>query len=229
MAEKNYYLILGVSPETSGDRIRSAFRRLAKEHHPDKAGGERTAYFQEIAEAYEILSDPERRGNYNRKIEEEKTLRDKKYAPRPDLGKASEKAGHPTAMSGFPTRNISEDFFDDSFFSESFFPERERQFRRSDVLEFDAYLTTEEAFRGERVELEIPVPKTCPECRGTGSYSLFYCPACEGTGEYRTKEIVRIDFPPGILPETTLRATAFLHREKYLHLMIHVHIIRSVI
>jgi DnaJ-class molecular chaperone len=95
-------------------------------------------------------------------------------------------------------------------------------------LEFDAFLTSEEASRGERVELEIPVPKPCPECRGTGRFAAFDCPACEGTGEYRIKETARIDLPPGVLPETTFRATISLQREKCLHLLIHVHIIQTI-
>lgn len=71
MALKNYYIILGISPTTSAEGVRGAFRRLAKKFHPDKAGGERTAFFQDITEAYEVLSDPEKRKLYNQKLTDE--------------------------------------------------------------------------------------------------------------------------------------------------------------
>jgi DnaJ-class molecular chaperone len=72
MELKNYYIILGISPATSVEGVRGAFRRLAKKFHPDKAGGERTAFFQDITEAYEVLSDPEKRELYNQKLTDEK-------------------------------------------------------------------------------------------------------------------------------------------------------------
>jgi DnaJ-class molecular chaperone len=71
MALKNYYIILGISPNTSAEGVRGAFRQLAKKFHPDKAGGERTSYFQDITEAYEVLSNPEKRKLYNKKLTEE--------------------------------------------------------------------------------------------------------------------------------------------------------------
>lgn len=72
MALKNYYIILGISPTTNAEGVRCAFRQLAKKFHPDKIGGEQTAFFQDITEAYEVLSDPEKRKLYNQKLTEEK-------------------------------------------------------------------------------------------------------------------------------------------------------------
>ncbi len=74
MALKNYYIIMGISPSTSAEEVRGAFRQLAKKFHPDKAGGERTAFFQEITEGYRVLSDPEKRKLYNQKLTEENYL-----------------------------------------------------------------------------------------------------------------------------------------------------------
>lgn len=72
MALKDYYIILGISPTAGSEGIRCAFRQLAKKFHPDKAGSERTSYFQDITEAYEVLSNPEKRKIYNQKLTEEK-------------------------------------------------------------------------------------------------------------------------------------------------------------
>lgn len=224
MAEKNYYLILGVSPETSGDQIRSAYRRLAKKHHPDKTGGNRTAYFQEIAEAYETLSDPAKRGSYNRKLEEEREIRKRNAGRAPGFAENSRRTRRSEEDPKFSRENVFEDFFDHSFSGEDIFRKRDRSFRSAGVLEMDAYLTPEEALRGGSVEVNIPVPKPCPECRGTGKIWVFDCPLCEGAGEYETGEKAGIEFPPGIRSDAILYATFPLKREKYLQLLIHVHI-----
>ncbi len=65
MATKDYYLILGVSRTESESGIREAFRELAKRYHPDRVGPQSTRFFQDILEAYQLLSDPERRKHYN--------------------------------------------------------------------------------------------------------------------------------------------------------------------
>jgi len=66
MVRMDYYFVLGVPRGASEERIQQAFRRLAKEHHPDRVGPESTARFQEIAEAYGVLSDREKRRDYDR-------------------------------------------------------------------------------------------------------------------------------------------------------------------
>lgn len=68
MAMKDYYLILGIPREATERHVQRAFRRLAKEHHPDRVGPESTAQFQEIAEAYEVLSDPRKRRDYDDRL-----------------------------------------------------------------------------------------------------------------------------------------------------------------
>jgi len=65
MVRKDYYLVLGIPREASERHVQQAFRRLAKEHHPDRVGPESTPRFQEIAAAYEVLSDPEKRRDYD--------------------------------------------------------------------------------------------------------------------------------------------------------------------
>jgi DnaJ-class molecular chaperone len=93
MALKNYYIILGISPTTSAEGVRGAFRQLAKKFHPDKAGGERTAFFQDITEAYEVLSDPEKRKLYNQKLTDEKK-RQKTIPIRPEPHQYGKREDH---------------------------------------------------------------------------------------------------------------------------------------
>jgi molecular chaperone DnaJ len=68
MATKNYYTILGVLPTESARGIREAFRELAKRYHPDRVGPQGTRLFQDIVEAYQVLSDPERRQYYTQSL-----------------------------------------------------------------------------------------------------------------------------------------------------------------
>jgi len=68
MAHKNYYVMLGVSPTATTQSIQRAFRTLAKQYHPDRVGPQSTSAFQDIVEAYEVLSDPERREIYDRHL-----------------------------------------------------------------------------------------------------------------------------------------------------------------
>jgi molecular chaperone DnaJ len=65
MAQKNYYQILGVSRTATAEEIKKAYRKLALEHHPDRAGKEAEARFKEVNEAYQALSDPQKRANYD--------------------------------------------------------------------------------------------------------------------------------------------------------------------
>jgi len=66
--EQSHYRVLGVARTATAEKIQSAYRRLAKDHHPDRAGAESTAVFQEIVEAYRVLSDPESRRRHDRDL-----------------------------------------------------------------------------------------------------------------------------------------------------------------
>jgi DnaJ-class molecular chaperone len=68
MSTMNYYVVLGVAEDADGDTIRSAFRALARRYHPDAGAGSSTAEFRQALEAYETLSDPERRRLYDRQL-----------------------------------------------------------------------------------------------------------------------------------------------------------------
>jgi DnaJ-class molecular chaperone len=83
MAIKNYYVVLGVPREASTSGIRSAYRRLAKRHHPDRAGEQGKRAFQEIAEAYSVLSDPELRRAHNQRLDETEALPKRPRGPNP--------------------------------------------------------------------------------------------------------------------------------------------------
>lgn len=94
---KDYYVVLGVPPGEDSERVREAFRELAKEHHPDQAGPENAPRFREILEAYEVLSDPERREVYNA-LREEKERREEREQESTRRGERAPGAARPARL-----------------------------------------------------------------------------------------------------------------------------------
>lgn len=166
MAEKrDYYEVLGVERSSSSDEIRGAYRRLAKQYHPDvnkEDGAEE--YFKEINEAYAVLSDSERRASYDR-------------------------FGH----AGLKGMNFDFDFgFGDIF--EEFFGfgmggRRQRNApRRGADLRYDISLDFEEAATGVEREIKFNRQEMCSACKGVGAEpgtSPIRCNTCNGSGEVR--------------------------------------------
>lgn len=168
-AKRDYYDVLGVARNASQDEIKKAYRRLARQYHPDvNKSPDAEARFKEINEAYEVLSDNEKRALYDR------------------FGHMGPQAGF--GPGGFGFGGI-EDIFEDFFGG---FGMRTRAARRGPQrgadLRVNLTLTFEEAAFGCEKELEIPRWETCPTCRGSGAEpgtTPIRCPQCNGTGEVR--------------------------------------------
>ena len=165
--KRDYYEILGVSRTASDDEIKKTFRRLAKQYHPDtnkEQGAD--ARFIEINEAYEILSDSQKRDAYDR------------YG---HAGVGGAGAG------SFDFGNINDIF--ETFFSTSMGGTQRRSgTQRGADLRYDLTITFEEAVFGCQKEIELPRWETCSACRGNGAQpgtSTTRCSACQGTGEIR--------------------------------------------
>ncbi|MDR7521088.1 MAG: molecular chaperone DnaJ [Armatimonadota bacterium] len=168
MASQDFYEILGVDRRASQEEIKQAFRRLAREMHPDVRRDDPQAEerFKAINEAYQVLSDPVKRSQYDR------------------FGRVGMETG--PVGGGF---GPFEDLFD-MFFGGRVQParaERDAPVRGSD-LRYDLEISLEEVARGTERRLTIPRLETCPTCFGTGAErgsSPQECPACRGTGEAR--------------------------------------------
>lgn len=165
--KKDYYKILGVSRTATQEEIKKAYRRLARLYHPDvNKSPEAEAKFKEINEAYEVLSDPEKRAIYDR------------------YGHAGLSMDF-VDYSGFGgIESIIEEFF------EGFgFPRIKRQPpRRGQDLHYELSITLEEAAFGAEKEFEIQRYEVCPHCRGSGAEpgtTPIRCPQCNGSGEVR--------------------------------------------
>lgn len=183
---KNYYDILGVSKGASQDDIRRAYRKLAGEHHPDRGGS--SDKFKEVNEAYQVLSDTTKRGQYDQYGQ---TF---EQAQRQGGGPGAGFSGDPFAgfdfSGGFSTNGGAEFDFGD-IFSNIFGNARQNNERRSRGidLEMPLAISFEEAVFGVKKEITLEKQNTCPKCHGSGAEKgskIVTCPKCHGQGQIKT-------------------------------------------
>ncbi len=170
MNKKDYYEILGVPKTASQDEIKSAFRKLAKKYHPDVSKEENAAEkFKECQEAYAVLSDENKRKQYDQ------------------FGHAAFTNGQ-GGFSGFDGFDFGsmDDIFGDifrnfGFGSSSSSRNRSRGQDGSDLL-YRMTLSFEEAVNGAKKDIKIEVEDECPECHGQGGFNSHTCSECKGSG-----------------------------------------------
>ncbi|HEU6446785.1 MAG TPA: molecular chaperone DnaJ [Gaiellaceae bacterium] len=228
---KDLYSVLGVKKGAAADEIKKAYRKLAREHHPDRNPGDAAAEerFKEIQTAYDVLSDPEKRKAYDR------------------FGSPDGRRGFDPRGGGFGDFNVGDlgdlgDLFG-GIFGRGAARQRSRAERGGDI-EAQVSLSFEDSLKG--IETKIPVevetacrdcggsgakpgtsPKVCPECRGRGvtseSQGLFAlsqpcarcrgngtviedpCPSCRGTGRERRTKRYTVKIPAGVKDGTRIR------------------------
>lgn len=155
---KNYYEILGVKKDASQDEIKKAYRKLALEHHPDKGGDEEK--FKEAAEAYETLSDENRRRDYDRF----------------GTGGSQRFQGH-----GFNMEDIFSQFGD--IFGGGFDQYYRRGPRKGQDLRVQVKMTLEEIISGSTKKIRYRRNDKCPTCDGSGGTDIRNCSSCNGVGQ----------------------------------------------
>ena len=185
MAAKDYYETLGVPRSASEDDIKKAFRRLARKHHPDAGGSEER--FKEANEAYEVLSDPEKRKQYDQFGQ---------YfgagGPPPAGGQPGGQGPFGGAQYGgtqYGTVNV-EDLGDlgglfGSMFGGMGAQQQQPRAHRGRDLEYTVDLTWDQAMEGTSVKVDIQRDETCSTCKGSGARpgtSAVTCPVCHGRG-----------------------------------------------
>ena len=205
--QKNYYVILGVTSHASVEEIRAAFRRRARELHPDHSGLE-SGPFLEVQEAYGVLSDPERRRHYDRQGTSATRRRPWGPAAEPLVRKrpSGEPFGAGGVAGGFREVSLAESFREHRPCFEELFERIWSNFdsfsrpkaEHLEGLTVEIVISPEEARLGGRVQVDIPARATCPACGGHGAVGPYECWRCEGHGALTTEYPVEVGFPPGI-------------------------------
>jgi molecular chaperone DnaJ len=225
MSKRDYYEVLGVAKDAGEDDLKKAYRRLAMKYHPDRNPGnpEAEAQFKEAGEAYEVLTDPQKREIYNQ------------------YGHEGLKRGGMGAGGDFG--NFSDLFGD--IFSDIFGGARGGP-RRGANLRYTMELSLEEAAFGTAAQIRIPklescaechgqgtaggkppqqcttcrgvgqvrmqqgfftLQQTCPHCRGRGAIVTDPCPACRGAGRTRSEKTLEVKIPAGVDTGDRIRLT----------------------
>lgn len=230
MSDRDYYEILGVERQADAEAIKKAYRRLALKYHPDRNAGDTEAEerFKEAAEAYAVLSDPDKRARYDR------------------FGRAG--LGAQGGFRGFDPETFSDfaDVLGDLFGFGSIFGGGRRRAgpRPGDDLRFDLEIDFEEAVFGLETRIQVPrlercgdcggsgaegsdgirtcsdcggrgqvafqqgfftIARTCSACRGAGRRIVKPCPGCRGAGRIPKERTLTVKIPPGVDDGTRLR------------------------
>ena len=178
MSKRDYYEILGVEKNVSEAELKKAYRRLAMKHHPDRNPGNQDAEraFKEAKEAYEILSDPQKRSAYDQFGH---------AGVDPNMGGGP---GGPGGMGGSPFGDIFGDVFGDIFGGGR---SGGNHTRGGADLQYNLEMSLEEAVAGFEAKINIPTWETCGSCRGSGAKPGTQpktCPTCRGQGQVRMSQ-----------------------------------------
>ncbi|MDY6964423.1 MAG: molecular chaperone DnaJ [Halobacteriota archaeon] len=189
MAEQDYYDVLGVSKSATEDEIKKAFRKLAKQYHPDTYKGDKKEAeekFKGISEAYEVLIDKEKREKYDRfgqsAAEEAFGSQGFSWNNFTHYGDVEDIFGSDLFESLFGGRRASGSSFDTLFSSQS------QRARKGTDVRVNVDITLEDAFSGGEKIIEVPMSRRCTACNGTGvgaGSPSKACPNCKGSGSVR--------------------------------------------
>jgi len=226
MSKRDYYEVLGVARACSGEDVKAAYRKLAKECHPDRNPDDDTAEhrIKEINEAYDVLKDADKRAAYDR------------------YGHAAFENGG-RGPQGFDFAASFTDVFDD-LFGEFMGGKRARRSNRGGDLRYNMEIALEDSYRGKSAEIRVPsliaceecqgsgaqagskpetcttcsgsgkvrasqgfftIERTCPKCRGQGRVVKHPCKACNGQGQLQKERTLSVDIPPGVEEGTRIR------------------------
>jgi len=207
---RDYYDVLGVSKTAAEDDIKSAYRKLARKYHPDVNPGDKSAEekFKELNEAYEVLSDAEKRKKYDALGANWKAGQD--FRPPPGWEGANVEYGDfgdIGDMFGGRSAGGFSDFFESLFGGGRRSGRRGAGFAmRGQDVEADIPLTLEEAHRGGKRTITLQVTEPCSDCRGTGfKDEKTVCPTCRGAGAIRRPKSIEVTIPPGVGDGSVIR------------------------
>jgi molecular chaperone DnaJ len=174
MSKRDYYEVLGVSKNTPKEDLKKAYRKLAMKYHPDRNPDDEAASekFKELSEAYEILSDDQKRQAYDQFGHDG----------------LDQRFGQNGGFQGGSFNDIFGDVFGDIFGGGS---RSQNQPRRGSDLEYRIEVSLEDAIKGKEVKMSIPRKISCKSCNGTGAKNgtaMKTCSHCNGQGQVRVSQ-----------------------------------------
>lgn len=228
---KDYYLILGITSDATLDDIKDAYRRLAKEFHPDHYGDNHSPFLA-VQEAYSILSDPIKRQTHDLEVLSQKKKLKLQYGksiksgPERKVEPLIPEQEHPMDLG---TASLSRSFHTyrlsfDELFHRTFSNFRQTSRPKSEHLEnlnVVIPLTPEQAFRGGQIQVALPAQLKCPSCSGQGWVGPYECWRCRGEGILSGEYPVMISYPPDISDNHVVRMPLNTHGIRNFYLTVH--------
>jgi molecular chaperone DnaJ len=182
----DHYTTLGIRRGASIDRIKAAYRKAAKDFHPDIGScSDGDEEFLRTQEAYEVLSDAERRKAYDRDLDRRDTAVPVTRRHGTDVRRSYERLDPFTSLLDRIFGGLEHGFYDTDL-------------RRGKELFLEIELSPAEAAAGGFFPLSVPLIETCRECRGTGYAGFSYCPACHGEGRVAADRRFSVSVPAGV-------------------------------
>lgn len=178
---KDYYRILGVEKNSSTEDIKKAFRILARKYHPDITKNDKKLEekFKDIFEAYEVLSDPDKRKTYDE-------INKKGVTAKLDENSLKKKNNNGSFS----------DFFYSMFGSVK--DNTLKNIKKINHIEKTITISLEEAFNGVQKQISLPIEENCKSCEGTGIVNHKSCPNCKGKGVISDNKNITIKIPSGV-------------------------------
>jgi molecular chaperone DnaJ len=194
----NYYVVLGISTGADVQKIKKAYRNVAKKYHPDLTDSrENKEKFLKAKEAYETLTDEKKRRQYDENLSrEESVIR---------ISRVHDTIKRRTSWWKEMERlflTTTDDFFEG--FVPGFFDLQKSRLNEKDLF-YEALLSPQEAYSGGIYPLSVPVIESCPRCNRVGLVNDFYCPNCSGYGRVLSERVISLIIPPRVSHGTQIQ------------------------
>jgi len=229
----DYYVILGIGPDATADEVRRAYRIKARELHPD-IYGEDSGPFLDLQEAYETLTDPDRRRRYDRSLRPQTSVRvrtvggpaARRRPPVEPLQQAVPLVSDILLTRSFQTFTPSfEEIFDRLWGNFRGWPRPKAE--KPEGLTIDVPVSRENATAGGIARVRIPMSRRCPTCGGRGGVGMFRCARCNGAGRLIGEVPLSMPFPANMLDGHTVSVSLERLGIRNLFLTVRFHVVQG--